>query len=91
LLTWLHLPSQISGPAVRMDPDLADEVSALRLGEDDWYKVIGGGGEGAVIISQMDAPLLANRVLNLVPVDDVETRSRPSPAIPKPSAYGPRA
>jgi len=53
--------------------------------------VIGGGGEGAVIMSQMDAPLLANRVLNLVPVDDLETRSRPSPAIPKPSAYGPRA
>jgi len=49
------------------------------------------GGEGAVIMSQMDAPLLANRVLNLVPVDDLETRSRPSPAIPKPSAYGPRA
>ena len=59
-------------------------------------RVIGGGVEGAVIMSQMDepvdfAPLLANRVLNLVPVDDLETRSRPSPAIPKPSAYGPRA
>ena len=72
------LPPQISGPAVRMDPALADEVSALRLGGDDWYKVIGGGIEGAVIVSQMEepvdfAPLLANRVLNLVPVDDVET------------------
>ena len=72
------LPPQISGPAVRMDPALADEVSALRLGGDDWYKVIGGGVEGAVIMSQMEepvdfAPLLANRVLNLVPVDDVET------------------
>jgi len=75
------LPSYLSGPAVRLDRALAEEVDALRLGGDDWYRVIGGGPEGAVIVSQMDEPvefatLLANRVLNLVPVDDLDTPVR---------------
>lgn len=71
------LPSDLSGPAVRVDTKLADEVEALRLDDGEWYRVIGGGPKGAVIVSQFDepvdfAPILANRVLNLVPVDDVD-------------------
>lgn len=71
------LPAEVSGPAVRMDAQLDEEVEALKLGSEDWYKVIGGGRQGAVIVSQMDDPvdfakLLANRVINLVPVDDIE-------------------
>jgi hypothetical protein len=74
----LALPRELSGPAVRMNPKLEDEIEALRLGGSDWYKVIGGGREGAVILSQMDEPvdfatILANRVLNLVPFDDIDT------------------
>ena len=72
------LPPAISGPAVRLDPQLADELEALSIGGDEWYTLIGGGPEGAVIVSRIDepvdfAPLLTNRVLNLVPIDDVET------------------
>lgn len=72
------LPATMSGAAVRLDAQLAEEIEALRLGGDDWYRVIGGGRAGAVIVSQMDepvdfAPRLANRTLNLVPIDDVET------------------
>lgn len=75
------LPAEISGPAVRMDRELEEEVEALKLSGDEWYKVIGGGRQGAVIVSQMDEPvdfarLLANRVLNLVPVDDIEDAVR---------------
>lgn len=72
------LPSTLSGPAVRLDARLSEEVDALRLDDGEWYRVIGGGREGAVIVSQFDepvdfAPILANRVLNLVPVDTVDT------------------
>lgn len=71
------LPEAVSGPAVRLDAKLHEEIEAIQFGGDDWYDVIGGGREGAVIVSKMDepvdfAPLLANRVLNLVPFDDVE-------------------
>jgi hypothetical protein len=72
------LPAEISSPAVRCDPKLEEEVVALKTGGDDWYRVIGGGRNGAVIVSQMDepvdfAPILANRVINLVPFDDIDT------------------
>ena len=75
------LPPTISSPAVRLAPALADEIEGLKMTGDDWYRVIGGGAEGAVIVSQMDEPvdfatILANRVLNLVPIDDVETAVR---------------
>jgi len=75
------LPSKISTPAVRMDPQLADEIEALKTNGDEFYHVIGGGRQGAVLVSQMDEPvdfatLLANRVLNLVPMDDVNTAVR---------------
>jgi hypothetical protein len=75
------LPSEVSGPAVRLDADLQDELEALKLGGDNWYRVIGGGVHGAVIVSRIDepvdfAPLLANRVVNLVPIDDVDVPVR---------------
>lgn len=74
------LPSHFSGPAVRMDPKLAEELDALRIGS-DWHKIYGGGAEGAVVVSQMDEPvdfarLLSNRVANIVPVDNYETPVR---------------
>jgi len=75
------LPAEISGPAVRVDPKLEEEVDALKMGGEDWYSVIGGGRTGAVIVSQMDepvdfAPILANRVVNLVPFDEIDTPVR---------------
>jgi len=75
------LPPELSGPAVRLDSELADEIEALRLGGDNWYKVIGGGVNGAVIVSRIDEPVdfatkLMNRVVNLVPIDDVDVPVR---------------
>ena len=71
-----QLPASLSGPAVRMDPRLEEEIEGLRFTGDDWFKIIGGGREGAVIVSQEPEPvdfarILANRVVNLVPIDDV--------------------
>ena len=50
----------------------------MRLDE-DFYKVMGGEqNEGAVIVSQIDEPVdfsqkLCGRVVNLVPIDDLQT------------------
>ena len=76
-----QLPTTTSGPAVRLDAALKDEMEALQLAGDEWYRVIGGGAGGAIIVSQMDepvdfAPLLTNRVLNLVPTDELDTPVR---------------
>lgn len=74
----LKLPSGISTKPKRYDPQLKAEVDALRLNGEDWYKIIGGeDGEGAVIVSQMASPVdfvdyLADRTVNLVPVDTVD-------------------
>jgi hypothetical protein len=75
----LALPPHVSGPAKRFDPILAEEMSALRFTDD--YRLFGGGVEGGVIVSQGDRPvefarLLAHRVANVVPVDDIETPIR---------------
>jgi hypothetical protein len=74
------LPAHISGPAVAPDPALAEEVGALKMSM-GYYEVVGGGPEGAVIVSQIDEPvdfarLLTNRVANLVPFDSLETPIR---------------
>jgi hypothetical protein len=74
------LPPHISGPAVSPDPALAEEVGALKMSM-GYYEVIGGGRDGAVIVSQLDEPvdfarLLTNRVANLVPFDSMETPIR---------------
>lgn len=70
------LPPHRSGPAANPSAELADEVESLKIAS-DWHKVIGGGPGGAVIVSQMDEPvdfarILTNRVVNLVPVDDLD-------------------
>jgi hypothetical protein len=46
-----------------------------------WQKVYGGDERGTVIVSQSDEPVeyaakLANRVVNLVPIDDLEVAVR---------------
>lgn len=71
------LPPHLSGPARALNVELAEEIQALRLSNGD-YEVIGCGPEGGVIVSQTSEPvdfsrLLANRIANLVPIDDLET------------------
>jgi hypothetical protein len=75
-----RLPAHLSGPAENLNAGLQDEIESLRH-TSDYYHVIGGGRDGAVIVSLIDepvdfAPKLANRVINLVPVDDLETPVR---------------
>ncbi|HLY56731.1 MAG TPA: acyl-CoA reductase, partial [Stellaceae bacterium] len=70
------VPAHLSNAVPALNAALAEEMEGLRF-TGDAFKVFGGGGKGAVIVSQMDepvefAPLLANRVANLVPVDDLE-------------------
>jgi hypothetical protein len=70
------LPPYLSTPPVRFDRELHDHLEASRMAE-DWFRVIGGEkGEGAIVVSQIDAPidysmLLSGRVANVVPVDDI--------------------
>jgi Acyl-CoA reductase (LuxC) len=71
-----EVPSHLSNPVRAMDRALAEEMEGLRFAADA-YKVFGGDGRGGVIVSQFPepvefAPLLNNRVANLVPVDDLE-------------------
>jgi hypothetical protein len=73
------LPPHASSQAVVMDNELVDEIQALKLGDD--HVIYGGGREGGVIVSKTDEPvdfanLLAHRITNLVPVDDLETPIR---------------
>lgn len=76
-----NLPAFLSTPHKAFDAELKAEIDGLRFAGDD-YRVFGGkNSEGAVIVSRSDAPvdfarLLACRVGNLVPVDDVETAVR---------------
>jgi hypothetical protein len=70
------IPSHLSNRVATLDRGLAEEMEGLRFARDS-YRLYGGDGRGGVIVSQMDeavefAPLLANRVANLVPVDDLE-------------------
>lgn len=73
-----HLPAHISTPAKVFDVELKAQLDALRM-DDEFYRVYGGDqGEGAVIVSQIDEPVdfsqtLCGRVVNLVPIDDLET------------------
>jgi hypothetical protein len=73
------LPDHCSGPGP-IDPALAEEMQGLRMWSDD-HRFIGGGAEGGVIVSQLPepvdfAPLLNNRIANIVPVDDMEVPIR---------------
>jgi hypothetical protein len=70
------LPPALSTPVRRVDPELAEEIQSLKMMSDE-HRVIGGGNNGAIIVSQTSEPvdfarILANRVCNLVPVDDLE-------------------
>jgi len=71
------LPDSISTPHKAFDSGLREEIEGLRFAGDD-YRVIGGkGSEGALIVSQSDAPVdfaaqLSCRVGNIVPLDDLE-------------------
>jgi len=73
----LALPAELSTKPKNYDPQLRSDVDALRLSE-DWYTVIGGlAGEGAVIVSHTSDPVdffaaLADRTVNLVPVDSLD-------------------
>ncbi|RYD90662.1 MAG: long-chain-fatty-acyl-CoA reductase, partial [Sphingomonadales bacterium] len=78
----LHtLPTCISTPTKRFDPELRAEIQALRS-TPDFYDVIGcRGDEGGVIVSKLDEvvdfyPSLSGRVINLVPLDDVRDAAR---------------
>lgn len=70
------LPVDTSGPAQRLPSQLAEELQSLKIMSFD-HKLIGGGPEGGVIVSQVPEPvdfqsILSDRVTNLVPVDDFE-------------------
>ena len=73
----LDLPSTFSTMPKCYDKELKSHVDALRL-DDEWYEVIGGErDEGAVIISKLPrkvdfAAYLADRTVNIVPVESVD-------------------
>jgi hypothetical protein len=73
-----RLPVHLSTPHKAFSAELKEELEGLKFVEDE-YRVFGGrAAEGAVIVSQTDEPvdfsrILACRVANIVPVDDVET------------------
>ncbi|MFW9903674.1 MAG: acyl-CoA reductase [Candidatus Thorarchaeota archaeon] len=74
----VNLPSHVSTPAKEFDVDLKSNIDGLRM-DDMFYRVFGGHeNEGAVIVSQVDEPVdfsdqLCGRVVNLVPIDNVQT------------------
>ena len=71
------LPDVLTTRPKRYDPELKSQVDALRF-SDDFYTVIGGqDGEGAVIVSHTEDRVdfweyLADRTINLVPVDTLD-------------------
>lgn len=76
-----QLPEFLSTPHKAFDPALKDEIDGLRYAGDDYVVFGGRRNEGAIIVSQYDAPVdfaraLACRVGNIVPVDDVDVAVR---------------
>ncbi|MDH6245764.1 acyl-CoA reductase [Mycobacterium sp. OTB74] len=71
------LPEFISTAPLFPNRELFEHLDASRLTE-DFYRVIGGERqEGAIVVSQFDAPvdysaMLSGRVANIVPVDSIE-------------------
>ena len=71
------LPEVLTTKPKRYDSDLKSNIDGLRL-SDDFYTVIGGeDGEGAVIVSHTEDRVdfweyLADRTINLVPVDTLD-------------------
>ncbi|MDB5397654.1 MAG: long-chain-fatty-acyl-CoA reductase [Rhodospirillales bacterium] len=75
------LPDHLSTPHKAFDPELKAELDALAFVEDEFRLYGGRTNEGAVIVSQSDssvdfARMLACRVANIVPIDDIETAVR---------------
>ncbi|PWI47267.1 long-chain-fatty-acyl-CoA reductase [Candidatus Heimdallarchaeota archaeon B3_Heim] len=74
----VNLPSHVSTPPKIFNETLKDDIEGIRL-DDDFYHIYGGkSNEGAVIVSQFDEPVdfshrLCSRVVNLVPVDTIDT------------------
>ena len=74
----VNLPKHVSTPTKDFDLDLKTKLDGIKL-DDMFYRVYGGDqNEGAVIVSQLDEPVdfsdqLCGRVVNLVPIDNVET------------------
>jgi hypothetical protein len=71
----LHLPAHESTAPARPHPELEEELRALAL-DNLFYRVIGDTGSAGVVVSRTDEPvefagMLANRVVNLVPVADI--------------------
>ena len=73
----LRLPQALTTKPKRYDPELRRQVDSLRL-SDDFYTVIGGrNDEGAVLVSHTSDRVefweyLADRTVNLIPVDTVD-------------------
>jgi hypothetical protein len=70
------MPAHASGPAPHLTQNLAEELQTLRMTSEE-HRVFGGDRRGAIIVSQIDepvdfAPLLTDRVANLVPFDDID-------------------
>src|SRR5262249_36290265 len=70
------LPANISTPHPAFSSELKEEIDALRFMHEE-FRIFGGKqNEGAIIVSQEDEPvdfshMLACRVGNLVPIDDI--------------------
>ena len=74
------LPEVMSTPAAAPNRELAAELEAIAL-EDDFYRVEGDTLNGGVVVSRFSDRVdffgdLANRVVNLVPVEDLREIAR---------------
>ncbi|MDB6060346.1 MAG: long-chain-fatty-acyl-CoA reductase [Verrucomicrobiaceae bacterium] len=75
------LPPHLSTPHKAFDMNLKSEIDGARMNDDE-YRVFGGRtNEGAIIVSQDDAPVdfsrqLGCRVGNIVPLDDLQNAIR---------------
>ncbi len=74
----INLPPHVSTAPKNFNENLKDQILGIHL-DDEYYRIFGGhNNEGAVIVSQFDEPVdfshnLCSRVVNLVPVDNIET------------------
>jgi acyl-CoA reductase-like NAD-dependent aldehyde dehydrogenase len=76
-----QLPEFLSTPHKAFDAALKDEIDGLRHAGDEYVVYGGRKNEGAIIVSQSDAPVdfarqLACRVGNIVPLDDIDMAVR---------------
>lgn len=73
----INMPEHMSTKPKEIDRELKSHVEAVRF-QDDWYYVIGGDDdEGSVIVSLLSQKVgfssqLANRTINIVPIDSVD-------------------